>query len=82
MLAHLQIVIVQKLRRGESFVFSWRISQESGGGRCSIWLNPAIPLYFRFSGSRPPGINAVWVAELTGSANRPQGLVATGETLG
>ncbi len=78
-LAHLQIVIVQKLRRGESFSFSWRNSQNAGGGRCSAWLHPSIPLYFRFFGGKPPAINPIWLAELSRSANSSQGLVASSE---
>ncbi|TFB48148.1 ATP-dependent DNA ligase [Cryobacterium tagatosivorans] len=80
MLAHLQIVIVQKLRRGESFVFSWRNAPEAGDGRSAIWLHEAIPLYFRFSGSRSPEINVQWVAALTRTANGSQGLLAIGES--
>ena len=78
-LAHLQIVIVQKLRRGESFLLSWRNAAEVGDGRSSAWLHPAIPLYFKFSGGQPPSINPLWLAQLTRSANSSQGLVATGE---
>lgn len=77
-LTHLQIVIVQKLRRGESFLFSWRDAVEAGSGRSSVWLHPAIPLYFTFSG-KPPAINPLWLAQLTRSANSAQGLIATGE---
>ena len=78
-LAHLQIVIVQKLRRGESFLFSWRDAVEAGSGRSSVWLHPAIPLYFKFSSSKPPEIDPLWIAQLTRSANSSQGLIATGE---
>jgi hypothetical protein len=78
-LAHLQIVIVQKLRRGESFLLSWRNAAEVGDGRSSAWLHPAIPLYFKFAGGQPPTINPIWLAQLTRSANSSQGLVATGE---
>lgn len=78
-LAHLQIVIVQKLRRGESFLLSWRNAAEVGDGRSSAWLHPAIPLYFKFAGGQPPTINPLWLAQLTRSANSSQGLVATGE---
>ena len=33
-LAHLQVVIWAKLRRGESFSFTWTDSQRGGMGRC------------------------------------------------
>ena len=78
-LAHLQVVIVQKLRRGESFLLSWRDAAVVGDGRSSVWLHPAIPLYFKFAGGRSPVINTQWLAQLTRSANSSQGLVVTGE---
>lgn len=73
-LVHLQIVISSKLRRRESFVFSWRDSPEVGDGRSSIWLDPSIPLYFRYFGSRVPAINREWLEALTESANSAGGL--------
>lgn len=79
LLAHLQIVIVNKLRRQESFAMSWRDATDVGDGRSAIWLDPSIPLYFKFEGSRAPSINKGWVDRLAESASGPQGLVVTGE---
>ena len=78
-LTHLQVVIVQKLRRGESFLFSWRNAIEVGDGRSSAWMHPAIPLYFKFTGGHAPTLNPDWIAQLTRSANSSQGLIATSE---
>lgn len=78
-LAHIQIAIVQKLRRGESFLLSWRDSDSVGDGRSSVWLGPAIPLYFKFTGGHTPTINREWLAHLSESADSSQGLVVTGE---
>ncbi|WP_443069965.1 DUF7882 family protein [Subtercola sp. YIM 133946] len=78
-LTHLQIVIVQKLRRCESFAMSWAVSPESGSGRASIWLHPSIPLHFRFNGSRVPAINPAWLEELAASADSSRGLIVTPE---
>jgi len=78
-LEHLQIVIATKLRRRESFFFSWRDSQKVGDGRSSLWLDPSIPLYFKYSGGRVPSISRSWLAELTTSANSSSGLVLTDE---
>jgi hypothetical protein len=77
-LAHLQIVIASKLRRGESFFFSWKDDPSAGGGRSAIWLDRSIPLYFKYSGSRAPAINRQWVAELL-IANGSLGMVFTDE---
>ena len=73
-LAHLQVVITAKLRRGESFAFSWNDSRDIGSGRTTIWLSESVPLSFRFFGSRPPQINRAWVEHLTQTANSAGGL--------
>ncbi|CAN5116828.1 hypothetical protein BH09ACT6_BH09ACT6_14560 [soil metagenome] len=73
-LQHLQIVITAKLRRRESFVFSWNDSADAGGGRSSIWLDPSSTLHYRYFGSRVPSINREWVDMLMESANSGSGL--------
>ena len=74
---HLQIVITAKLRRGESFVFSWSDSVERGSGRSTIWLDPSSTLFYRFLGNRPIAINRVWIDSLMLSANSASGLLFT-----
>lgn len=78
-LEHLQIVIATKLRRHESFFFSWRDPQKVGDGRSSLWMDPAIPLYFKYNGGRVPSISRSWLSALTASANSSSGLVLTDE---
>ncbi|MEO6826868.1 MAG: ATP-dependent DNA ligase [Microbacteriaceae bacterium] len=79
LLTHLQIVIIQKLRRGESFLMSWKDSSDVGGGRSAIWLHPVQALYFKFFGSRVATINPQWLETLTASANGSRGLIVTEE---
>jgi len=79
LLLHLQIVIVNKLRRRESFAMSWRDSPEIGDGRSTIWLDPSIPLYFKFAGSRTPTIDRDWIERLAESAASSSGLLVTDE---
>ena len=74
-MAHLQVVIGSKLRRGEGFFFSWKDDLSVGDGRSAIWIDKGIPLYFRYSGSRPISMNREWLELLTQSANSTQGLV-------
>ncbi|MBC7725213.1 MAG: ATP-dependent DNA ligase [Burkholderiaceae bacterium] len=76
---HLQIVITAKLRRRESFVFSWSDSVEVGSGRSTIWLDPSSTLYYRYFGSRIPSINREWIEALMASANSAGGLYFTPE---
>lgn len=78
-LAHLKVVIVAKLRRGESFTFSWHRTAESGSGHSSVWLNPSVPLEFDFAGSKAPSLNKKWLEELVQLANSPAGLRITPE---
>ena len=73
-LAHLQIVIGAKLRRRESFFLSWRDDPSVGDGRSSIWIDAAIPLYFKYFGGRLPEINREWLELLTQSAHSSHGL--------
>ncbi|WP_239451820.1 ATP-dependent DNA ligase [Frondihabitans sp. PAMC 28766] len=78
-LAHLQIVIINKLRKGESFAFSWKDSAESGDGRSTIWLAPTSSLHFKFAGSRAPEINAAWLQGLYATAESGKGLIIVDE---
>ena len=73
-LAHLKVVMLSKVRRGESFSFSWEYTVASGSGHSSIWIHPAIPLQFDFAGSREPRLNRSWVEELVRLSNSPAGL--------
>jgi len=73
-LAHLQAVIWSKLRRGESFSFTWSESLADGSGRKSIWLSASVPIVFEYFGSRAPALNPNWVQALTKSANSTGGL--------
>ncbi|WP_165064350.1 DUF7882 family protein [Marisediminicola senii] len=78
-LAHLQVVIGAKLRRGESFYFSWKDDPNIGDGRSTVWLSDAIPLYFKYSGGKMPSLNREWVEALMTSANSNQGLQLSDE---
>lgn len=71
-LAHLQVVFSVKLRRRESFLFSWR---GRTGNRNAIWIDPSIPFYFLYEGSRQPALNPRWLEEMSIAAGSVQGLV-------
>ncbi|WP_104082981.1 ATP-dependent DNA ligase [Cryobacterium sp. Y11] len=78
-LTHLQIVISTKLRRRESFIFTWSDSADEGSGRSAIWLDPTSTLHYRYFGSRTPAINREWIEALMLSANSTGGLVLIAE---
>lgn len=75
LLAHFRIVIVTKLRRHESFTLTWDRALDEGGGRVSVWIDPSIPLQFRFDGSKEPTINRAWIEALVAVAASTTGLI-------
>lgn len=79
LLAHLQIIVIQKVMRGETFLMSWKDSIGSGDGRTAIWISPHTALTFKFVGSRVPEISKEWLLTLGKSAESTTGLVVTKE---
>ena len=78
-LAHVQVTILSKLRRGESFAFTWKPAADSGEGRSVIWFHPSHAVQFKFSGTKPVALNRTWIEELMTSANSVGGLQITPE---
>ena len=79
LLAHLQLVIGAKIRRGESFHFTWKDDQSIGDGRTTVWIHPRVSVAYKFYGSKRPVINRAWVDALMYTANSPNGLYAVPE---
>jgi hypothetical protein len=73
-LAHIQVVIGAKLRRGEAFYFTWRDDPQGGDGRSTIWMHPSIPLAYKYFGGRSPSLNRDWIEALMLTANSSGGL--------
>ena len=69
-LAHLQVVVINKLRRRESFTFTW----DDGAQEAVCWVGPSIPLEFVYSGNRRPLLNREWLELMAMSANANSGL--------
>ena len=76
-LTHLRLVFMNKLRRGEPFMFHFPVGD--GSGTRSLWIAPSIPLVFHFYGSRAPQVNRRWVDDLMHEASSPNGLTITPE---
>jgi hypothetical protein len=70
-LAHLELVIVAKLRRRESM--SLAIVDEKTQRRQALWVSAAATVRFEYDGPMPE-INKLWLQELADSANSPGGL--------
>lgn len=74
LLAHLQAVIMAKVRRGESFPFTWKDEISTGGGRTTVYIHPNVSLVFKYHGSRSPQLSPAWLHALTYNANSGRGL--------
>ena len=79
LLAHLQLIIGVKLRRGESFFMSWRAPDSSGEGRRSVWIDNGVSIYVEYSGGREPKLNFAWAEKLADSAGKGGGLIIMAE---
>ncbi|TFC42291.1 hypothetical protein E3T26_05110 [Cryobacterium sp. TMT1-21] len=73
-LAHLKAVITTKLRRGESFLLSWRESAQVGNGRSSVWIHPSCDLHYKFDGGTPPALDPGIIVEMTDESMQPRGI--------
>lgn len=76
-LAHLRVVVMNKLRRSEAFMFD--VSVGDGSGRRSSWMHPGVPMQFHFYGNRHPRINRTWIEQLMTAAGGPSGLTIAPE---
>jgi hypothetical protein len=79
LLAHLQVTITTKLRRGEPMTFVWKDDMSIGDGRTVVWIHPRSSLVFKFYGGRRPEINRAWVEALLQTANSSTGLYVVPE---
>ena len=73
-LAHIQVVVSTKLRRGEPFFFTWELPPPVGSGRQSVWVSSSSMLVFHYSGRPPADVNTEWINELAHTANSPGGM--------
>ncbi|HYI52048.1 MAG TPA: hypothetical protein VEX42_10790 [Microbacterium sp.] len=73
MLAHVKVVVATKLRRGESFMMTWKHPADDGA--TSIWLQPSIPLRFVFEVADIGDLDGEYIQSLARAANSSKGLV-------
>lgn len=69
-LAHVELVVVAKLRRNENFAFA---IDDDRGGRSTIWVSTSAALRFEYDQVQHE-INRQWLEDLIDSANTTAGL--------
>lgn len=76
-LQHLQAVMLTKLRRDESFGFSWDnepdvvgdVAPARPGRHGTVWISRSSSLYFSYDAPRDRPLNARWLTLLAESAS-------------
>lgn len=74
LMGYIKVIASTKLRRGESFTFTWT-GTAGEPGRSTIWLQPAIPLRFVFDSPEPEQLVGDYLRALADQANAASGLV-------
>lgn len=72
LLMHAQAVAFTKLRRGESFLMSWK--RPSASGRETIWVQPSIPLRFIWDAEGDVSLDGSLLDELVQAAASMKGM--------
>lgn len=60
-LAHLQAVMVDKLRRGETF----SLTLGTDGVQRTMIFGPSVQVMFEYASNRPPRLNRAWLKRLS-----------------
>lgn len=74
LLAHVQAVVITKLRRGESFSLTCR---SADGTREMVWVNSSIPMRIVLDGETDGRLDRELLVQLVESANSNRGLDVT-----
>lgn len=76
-LFHVQIAMVAKLRRQESFTVTW--NGEEMAGPSVLWVSPSIPIRFAYDGSTKMQLNRAWVEAMVGNSSQSGNLTIAAE---
>lgn len=76
-LAHLRVVMMNKLRRGEGFMLQL---PTAGGGRSSIWVRPKMAPLIQLYGGRAPQLDRDLIKEMMSKASDYDGLTLSSRT--
>ena len=76
LLAHLRIVIMNKLRRNEGFMLQVPVTE--GVRQASLWVHASNARVLQFYGGRAPAIDRELVDQMMHDASGPDGLTLSG----
>jgi len=79
LLQYLQVVLATKLRRSESFTFTWT-DAAAAHSRTTLWIQPSISLRFFFSSAEPVRLSGGYLRQLADQAAMSSGLLLNAAT--
>lgn len=79
LLQYVQTLVATKLRRSESFTLTWT-DRDSTAGRTTLWIQPAIPMRFRYTTDTPARLSGAYLRQLADQAALSAGLVIDAAT--
>ena len=82
LLAHLKLVIISKLRRGESFVVTVPALEHGCQVREALWVTPSVPMRFVMDEADGPLLDPHRLEALMTQANTLGGIVVKAESTG
>jgi hypothetical protein len=82
LLAHLEIVITSKLRRGEGLLLSWVQPAEATHRRGTCWITSATELLYLYESADALAIDRDELERLSVESNSSRGIQLGGATLG
>jgi hypothetical protein len=77
-LAHLRLVVNQKIRKRESFYVNWIREPSAGSGRVTIWVSPDLPIAFHVPELSKADWHPEWVQQMLEEGHSSHGISVRG----
>lgn len=74
LLAHIEMIVLSRLRRNNAFALRWIEKIEVGDGRRTIWISPSSDLYFEYDKHEQPELDRVLLDKLAAAADSNLGV--------
>lgn len=74
LLAHVEAVVLSRLRRNNAFALRWREKSGNGNGRRTVWIHPSADLYFEYESAEPGEMDRDLLDRLAKAADSNQGI--------
>ena len=74
LLAHLEVVVLSRLRRNNAFALRWAERADDGDSRRTVWVHQASDLYFEYDSPEAPELDRELLDRLAKAADSNTGI--------